>query len=48
MAIADPLIADGLHHNDLGYDCLARVLAEAIVAAAHDAESLVVTATGSD
>jgi acyl-CoA thioesterase I len=34
---ADVLTADGLHHNDQGYDCVARVLAEAIVDAASDA-----------
>lgn len=35
----DVLTADGLHHNDRGYDCIARVLAEAIVDAAGDAQA---------
>ena len=34
MAPGEPLIADGLHHNDLGYGCVAAVLADAILAAA--------------
>jgi len=34
MTIADPITADGLHLNDLGYDCLARVLADALLDAA--------------
>ena len=33
VAVADAmLVADGLHHNDRGYGCLAEALAEAIVA----------------
>jgi len=34
MAPGEPLIADGLHQNDLGYGCVALVLADAILAAA--------------
>jgi lysophospholipase L1-like esterase len=29
------LVADGLHHNDRGYDCLAAALARSLVAALH-------------
>jgi acyl-CoA thioesterase I len=48
MTIDEPIALDGLHHNDLGYDCLARVLADAIAAAAMDAESSMMLAAGSD
>ena len=41
LASADVLTADGLHHNDLGYDCIAHVLADAIVDAASDAHAQV-------
>lgn len=34
MKLDDPITPDGLHLNDLGYDCLARVLADALLDAA--------------
>jgi len=45
LTMSDLLTADGVHHNDLGYDCIAQVLAEAIVDAAADAHSSVVNHT---
>jgi acyl-CoA thioesterase I len=41
LASADVLTQDGLQHNDLGYDCIAHVLADAIVDAARDAHAQV-------
>lgn len=39
LPMSELLTADGVHHNDLGYDCIAQVLADAIVDAASDANS---------